>query len=88
LVIDNLEGTKNRSVYMPERPSRHCSGPAMSLSKPQRLIMTKWNRKQPTWAGRTIIPDQFIIWIDPGVVGEMRTVASALRAGEIGFFAI
>jgi hypothetical protein len=44
--------------------------------------MTKWNRKQPTWAGRTIIPDQFIIWIDPGVVGEMRTVASALRAGE------
>jgi hypothetical protein len=45
--------------------------------------MTEWNRERPTGAGRTIAPDQFIIWIEPGVVGEMRTMASPLRAGEI-----
>jgi hypothetical protein len=45
--------------------------------------MTEWNRKRPTCAGRIIIPDRFIIWIEPGVVGEMRAMASLLRAGEL-----
>jgi hypothetical protein len=45
--------------------------------------MTEWNCKRPNHSGRAIIRDQFIIWIEPGVVGEMRTMASPLRAGEI-----
>ena len=55
----------------------------MSLPNHKRLIMHEWNRRRPNYAGRTVIPDQFIIWIEPGAEGEMQTMASPLRAGEI-----
>jgi hypothetical protein len=45
--------------------------------------MTEGNCKRPNHSGRAVIRDQFIIWIEPGVVGKIQTGASPLRAGEM-----